>query len=160
MTFFKFIIFNVSFQILKWFLQRLEKAVASFTDSVRPVCLAVPDFIDYPTCPDVSLVVDLLLSNKIMRFSQTFYTAALVSKRHSFLKKKVFPKGDQVAPSQMSNFPSDTFPNVRFFSQRHFPVLPELPFRVAAGYNGGPSAAARTDLGSCRLGKCLWYRTF
>ena len=72
MTFFKFIISNVSFQILKWFLQRLEKAVASFTDSVRPVCLAVPDFIDYPPCPDVSLVVVLLLSNKIMGFGQTF----------------------------------------------------------------------------------------
>ncbi|XP_023329707.1 uncharacterized protein LOC111702294 [Eurytemora carolleeae] len=34
---------------------RLEKAVPSFTDSVRPVCLAVPDLVDYPPCPDISL---------------------------------------------------------------------------------------------------------
>ena len=35
---------------------RLEKAVASFTDSVRPVCLATPDFIDFPPCTDASVV--------------------------------------------------------------------------------------------------------
>ncbi|XP_023346590.1 uncharacterized protein LOC111715491 [Eurytemora carolleeae] len=34
---------------------RLEKAVASFTDSVRPVCLATPDFIDFPPCTDASV---------------------------------------------------------------------------------------------------------
>ena len=52
--------FHDLFQNSKWFLQRLEKAVPFFTDSVRPVCLAVPDLIDYPPCPDISLVVFLL----------------------------------------------------------------------------------------------------
>ncbi|XP_023341123.1 melanization protease 1, partial [Eurytemora carolleeae] len=35
---------------------RLEKAVESFSDTIRPVCLAVPDFIDYPPCTDNSMV--------------------------------------------------------------------------------------------------------
>ena len=190
MTFFKFIIANVSFQIVKWFLQRLEKAVASFTDSVRPVCLAVPDFIDYPPCPDVSLVVVLLLSNKIMGFDQTFKPSRQSLSGIPLEKKSFFPKAtkwhlpkcpiSQVTPSQMSNFPSDTFPNVQF-PKKHLPKCPisqvtpsqTLGFFPEAFSRssrtslqsrrrlqwGGPSAVARTDLGSCRLGKCLWYPT-
>ena len=56
MTLVLFNLFHDLFQNSKWFLLRLEKAVPSFTDSVRPVCLAVPDFIDYPPCPDISMV--------------------------------------------------------------------------------------------------------
>ena len=79
MTLVLFNLFHDSFQNSKWFLLRLEKAVPSFTDSVRPVCLAVPDFIDYPPCPDVSLVVLLLLSNKTVGFSHSFKSVCSLS---------------------------------------------------------------------------------
>jgi len=38
---------------------RLEKAVPNFTPYIKPVCLAKPDAVDFPPCPDISVVSSL-----------------------------------------------------------------------------------------------------
>ena len=86
---------------------------------------------------------------------------------------RYFPKGNfpratsqvsisQVANSQMCYLPSNNFPKVRLGPLRHSGLQwggralrlgrPRGPSIAAITGYGGPNAAARTELGSCRLG--------
>ena len=75
--------------------------------------------------------------------SQVLYSVGV-----RYFLKGIFPRVTsqvaifQVVTSQMCNFSSGNFPKVRLGPLRR------------SRLQQGPSAAARTDLGSCRLGNC------